>query len=340
MECIFDRMILLTGATGILGMRLAYDLAMQGEDIMLLARPESDKETFIRVLAFYHEGDVSALLKRITWTLGDILDVSTLEEAISQCDQVIHAAAMVSFHPKDAVRMYDTNKRGTAHIVDVCVAQKKRLLYISSVAALGRTVGMKSINEKSTWKDGPMNSNYAISKYNAELEVWRGIEEGLEAVMVNPSVIIGAGPVSRSSGTLFGTVLSGNRFYTDGMATAVDVRDVSRKALWLLNSEQRSERFILHSEQITYGNMFQCMADHLKMKGPTIKAKSWMLAIGWRLAAFKDWIFGTRSKLTKETAMSSENDFDYSTEKIEALMGEGFIPVQEAIAYHAKFYCS
>jgi nucleoside-diphosphate-sugar epimerase len=331
-------MVLITGGTGILGMRMVYDLLLRGEEVRIFSRKGADKAMFIKVLTFYHDGNIDSIIDKLSWAEGDIMDMNSIHEAVIDCQQVIHAAATVSFHPSEADAMYLNNKQGTTHVVDVCNEAGKRLLYISSVAALGRTAGKKLVNETSTWKDGPLNSNYAISKYNAELEVWRGIEEGLDAVMVNPSIILGAGSMKRSSGTLYGSVLQGNPFYTDGMATAVDVRDVSSMAIDLLFSPISAERYILHSEQISYKDMFQCMADSLGKKGPSIKANRALLSIGWRIMWVVDKLFKTKSKLTKETASSSLNDFDYSVEKVKGVLKKEFIPVREAIAYHAAFY--
>ena len=333
-------MVLITGGTGILGMRMVYDLLLKGEEVRIFSREAADKAMFSKVLTFYHNENIDSLIEKLSWAEGDIMDMNSIQEAVKDCQHVIHAAATVSFHSSEADAMYLNNKQGTAHVVDVCNETGKRLLYISSVAALGRTAEKKLIDETSAWKDGPLNSNYAISKYNAELEVWRGIEEGLDAVIVNPSIILGAGSITRSSGTLFGSVLQGNPFYTDGMATAVDVRDVSSISIDLLFSQVSTERYILHSEQISYRDMFQCMADSLGKKGPRIKANRALLSIGWRIMWFVDKLFRTKSKLTKETASSSLNDFDYSTEKVRSIFKIEFIPVQDAITYHAGFYRS
>jgi len=333
-------MVLLTGGTGILGMRMTYDLLAKGAEVGILVRKDSDKKTFFKVIEFYHGSDAGRFKERIRWFEGDILDVDSLQLAITAADRVIHAAAIVSFHPRDAALMYETNRMGTANVVNGCLNLDKRLLYVSSVAALGRNTEHKTINEKSTWKDGPLNSKYAISKYNAELEVWRGMEEGLDAVIMNPSIIIGAGPVNKSSGTLYGSVIQGNRFYTEGIATAVDVRDVSEMGIALLDSDQQAQRFIMHSQQISYKEMFAEMAKGLGLKAPDIQASNWMLALGWRIMSAVDFIFRSKSRLTKETAMSSMNDYDYDNTKIQALLGKGFIPVREAIAYHAAYYRS
>lgn len=331
-------MVAITGGTGILGMRFVYDLTSAGRKVRVLIRPDSDIELLKRTLAFYHGADVAELFSRIEFVQGDILDVLSMRDLLEGCDEMIHSAAMVSFHPRDADKMYQVNRQGTANVVDACLASGVKLLYVSSVAALGRTAGEKVLDENSLWKDSPINSNYAISKYNAELEVWRGIEEGLKAVIVNPSIILGAGGTGRSSGTLFGSVLDGNPFYTEGLATAVDVRDVSQMALELFEKGANGERFILHSEQISYKQMFDEMAEVLGKRAPSIKASQGMLSLAWRLMAIKDFIFRTKSKITKETAQSAKNQYDYRTDKVRSTLGRGFISVKDAIRYHAEFY--
>ncbi len=340
MDVSLSRMVAITGGTGILGMRFIYDLTNQGYPVRVLIRPDSDKDLLFRVLTFYHGSDATALFDLIQFVEGDILDVFSLHDLLEGCDELIHSAAMVSFHPRDADRMYQVNRQGTANVVDVCIPRGVKLLYVSSVAALGRTAGDKVLDETSLWKDSPINSNYAISKYNAELEVWRGIEEGLTALMVNPSIILGAGGTGRSSGTLFGSVLGENPFYTEGLATAVDVRDVSQMALELFEKGISSERFVLHSDQISYKDMFSEMAASLGKRPPTIKASEGLLSFIWRVMAVKDVILRTKSMITKESAQSAKNDFDYRTDKVQNVLGRSFIPVKEAIHYHAAFYSS
>jgi len=333
-------MVAITGGTGILGMRFVYDLTVSGRKVRMLVRPDSDIELLERTLSFYHGADAAELFSRIEFVEGDILDVFSLRDLLEGCDEMIHSAAMVSFHPRDADRMYQVNRQGTANVVNACLAYDVKLLYVSSVAALGRTTNEKVLDESSLWKDSPINSNYAISKYNAELEVWRGIEEGLKAVIVNPSIILGAGGTDRSSGTLFGSVLGENPFYTEGLATAVDVRDVSRMALELFERGIASERFVLHSEQISYKDMFHEMAKVLGKRVPSIKASQGLLSIAWRVMAMKDFIFRTKSMITKETAQSAKNEYDYRTNKVRSVLGREFISVKDAIHYHAEFYSS
>ena len=332
-------MIFITGGTGLLGMRMVYDLLIEGTPVRLLRRSESDLALFSSVLDFYHGADSTKLRLNIEWIEGEILDPTLLEDAIRNCNYCIHAAAMVSFHPKDRDAMRRVNIEGTANIVNACLAKGDiKLLYISSVAALGRIGNSGTIDESHLWKDSPYNSAYAISKYHAEMEVWRGIEEGLDAVMVNPSIILGAGDTRKSSGTIFGAVLNGLRFYTDGGASVVDARDVSRIGLELLKSSVQSERYSLNSQSLPYKSLFGMIAETLGRPKPSIHASSYLLSIAWRLAAFKDFISGSRSPVTQETALSAKSSYVYESKKIKEELGYDFRDLKESVSYYGSYY--
>jgi nucleoside-diphosphate-sugar epimerase len=332
-------MIFITGGTGLLGMRIVYDILIEGIPVRLLRRNESNLELFSSVLDFYHGADSTELRSNIEWLQGDLLDPVLLEEAMHNCDYCIHAAAMVSFHPKDRETMRKVNIEGTANIVNACLAVGDiKLLYISSVAALGRVGNTGTIDESHLWKDSPYNSGYAISKYHAEMEVWRGIEEGLDAVMVNPSIILGAGDPGKSSGTIFGAVLNGLRFYTDGGASVVDARDVSRMSLKLMKSSVRSERYVLNSKSLPYKGLFEMIAESLDKPKPTIHASNYLLSIAWRLAALKDFIFGGRSPITQETALSAKSSYVYESKKVKEELGDDFHDLGVSVTYYGSYY--
>ncbi len=320
-------------------MRMVYDILMEGTPVRLLRRNESDLDLFSSVLDFYHGADSTELRSKIEWTQGDILDPGLLEEAMENCDYCIHAAAMVSFHPKDRETMRRVNIEGTANIVNACLSKGDiKLLYISSVAALGRIGNTGTIDESHLWKDSPYNSAYAISKYHAEMEVWRGIEEGLDAVMVNPSIILGASDTRKSSGTIFGAVLNGLRFYTSGGASVVDARDVSRMGLKLMRSSVQSERYVLNSKSLPYKSLFGMIAETLQKPKPTIHASNFLLSIAWRLASLKDLIAGSRSPVTKETALSAKSSYVYESKKIKEELGYDFREVTESVSYYSSYY--
>ncbi|MFC0183961.1 SDR family oxidoreductase [Pseudarcicella hirudinis] len=213
------------------------DTFWKKEKVAGFKRPESDLSL------------LKGLEDQITWFEGDILDVLSLEEAISKADYVVHTAAMVSFAPKDRNKMLRINVEGTANVVNMCLLYKvKKLCFVSSVAAIGRKFSNGAsdtsnlIDEKAQWEESPLNSNYAKSKYQAELEVWRGVAEGLDAVVVNPSIILGEADWYKSSTQLFKYVYDENKYYTGGTINYVDVQDVAEIIYKLLHSDIVNER--------------------------------------------------------------------------------------------------
>ena len=190
-------MIVVTGGTGLVGAHLLYDLCKKHEHVRALKRQNSDlkqvKKTF-----FYYSHDAENLFQKIEWVNADVTDYFSLEDAFKDAKQVYHVAAMVSFHEKDNRKMMEINVKGTANVVNAALHHKiEKLCYVSSIAALGRPDANELATEETPWKDSDKSTAYSISKYKAELEVWRGIEEGLNAVIVNPSVILGPAKFSQ-----------------------------------------------------------------------------------------------------------------------------------------------
>ncbi|NNC82115.1 MAG: NAD-dependent epimerase/dehydratase family protein [Flavobacteriales bacterium] len=332
-------MVFITGATGLVGTRLVYDHVSQGIQVRALRRASSDMDEFYAVLRFYHQNDdIDSLTERIEWVEGDLLDMAVHDTYLDGCARCYHAAAIVSFHRRDHQKMYEVNVSGTAHMVNACLRAEIPLCHISSIAALGRTAREGEFTEASVWKDSPYNSAYAKSKYRAEMEVWRGIEEGLKASIVNPSVVLGAGSAVRSSGALFGAVKEGMPFYTEGGTNIVDVRDVSEIAMRLMERQQYSERFILNSASLPYRSVLDSIADALGKRRPHIRVGSSALNLLWRLNSLKDMIFRTKSKVTEETALSSTTTYRYSNDKVKQRLDYSFIPWQDSVTYAAGYY--
>ncbi len=331
----FVSMIFVTGGTGILGAQLLLDLVQRGEKVRAMKRVGSDLNFVRRVFVFEQVSDKFDLIE---WVEGDLLDVVGLEDMLSGCDKVYHAAAMVSFSKKDRDTLMQTNVAGTANMVNACLSTGvKKLCFASSVAVFGREPGRGVVTEDMHWKRTPYNSNYAISKYGAEQEVWRGTEEGLDAVIVNPSVIIGPCEWDKSSGVLFRSIRKGLPFYTLGTNGFVDVRDVSRAMIDLMDSDIRNERFIINGENLVFRDFFNMMADALGKKRPTIYARLWMSAIVWRLLAATSWITGITPTITKESVSTAHMDSFYSSEKIQQQLGWSMTPIKESVNRAAQF---
>jgi len=247
-------------------------------------------------------------------------------------DYVYHCAAVVSFNPGASKHMLNVNVNGTANVVNMAMESGvKKLCHVSSTAALGRGEEQKMITEESHWQNSKFNSVYAISKYGAEREVWRGIEEGLDAVIVNPSVILGAGDWATDSSRIIGQVAKGLLFYPMGGNAFVDVRDVVAIMINLMNSPVSKERFLVASENKSYKELFDFIADALNKKRPSIRINSLLASLSWRAEWIRSFLMRSSPIVTREIISSSSRTYNYSNEKIRKATGAEFIPVQKSI---------
>ncbi len=329
-----------TGGTGIVGIRLLFDLLKDNQEVRALRRKTSNLSVVKDVFRFYDEEYGMNLFDKIEWVEGDVLDVLELEEAMTGCDMVYHCAAVVSFHSKDFDVMYEVNQRGTENVVNVAIdLGVKKLCHISSVAAIGREKEGRKIDEKSEWVRSKYNSYYAVTKFSSEQEVWRSAEEGVDVVILNPGIIFGAGTKGKSSSSIFTAVKKGLRFYTKGSGSFVDVRDVSRIALKAMNNYALTrERYILVSENRSLKSVFDLIAESLGKPKPSILAGKLLLSMGWRLFYLKDYLLGTKSDLTKESARSAQSTFEFINSKAKREFDIPFISVKDSISYFSSFY--
>ena len=331
-------MILVTGATGLVGSHLLYEICKRKEKVRALKRDRSQIDDVRHVFSYYTE-DADALFKQIEWVDADVLDIPALEVAFEGVDQVYHCAGWISFHSKHRSRMVKTNVQGTENIVNLCLSKGvKKLCHVSSVAAIGFSEDGSSVNETKVWKDGPKNSYYAISKYQAELEVWRGMEEGLSAVIVNPSIILGPGNWNKGSAKLFQQIGKGMPFYMGGSNGFVDVRDVVKAMTQLMGTDIHSERFILNSENRSYKETFDFIADALQKKRPSRKISPLLSAFAWRFLKIISLFTGKTPVLTKETAAAGNRVSRYQSDKIKDAIGFSFVPVKDSCKTFSSFY--
>jgi len=294
----------------------------------------------MRVFGFYtRPGEV--LPGRIEWAYGDVLDPGFLYEAFEGITGIYHCAAMVSFNPDEHRQMMITNVQGTANVVNMALERGvQKLCHVSSIAALGGVPGPEGLDEGSLFEPPQKPSAYAKSKFLSEREVWRATEEGLPAVIVNPSVILGPGDWSGGSPRLFDLVYKGLKFYSDGITGFVDVRDVAAIMIRLMESDIVNERYILNAGNHSYGEVFRLMAKALGKPAPSIRVNRLMAELSWRALALKAFLTGRQPAITKETARSALNDYRYTSHKVKSRLDCAFIPVSRMVEDFAGIYLS
>lgn len=292
-------MILVTGASGFVGEHLVSQLLQSGQSVRVLCRNTKRLGQ--------HGILTSDQIAGLNCVEGDLTDFHALEAASEGVQTIFHCAAFISYDPRERDEMFDINIRGTANVVNAALhAGAKRLVHVSSIAALGQPeeAGM-TIDEKASWKTDKHNSNYAISKFYSEMEAWRGMAEGLEVIVVNPSVILGAGRVESGSNQLFRKVYEGLRFYSPGSTGFVDVRDVARAMIMLNEQNLIGKRWVLNAHNLTYKSLFEQMAFKMGKKAPLYEAQAWMGNLAWRVNAIWSRIVGKRVFISRETMQSA-----------------------------------
>ena len=322
-------MILITGGTGFLGAYIIKELVEKGHMVRAIRRNSK--------LPHYISTDI---LNKVEWVEGDILDINSLEDAMRDINTVIHSAALVSFIRKERKQMYQVNVEGTANMVNVALEKEvKRFIHISSVAALGRTAGGGHVNEEKKWEESKVNTHYAISKYKAEIEVWRGFAEGLSGVILNPSTILGYGDWNNSSSAIFKKVYEEFSWSTPGLNGFVDVEDVSKVVVLFAENTMTEQRYIVNSDNWTFEKLQQTIADNFNKKRPSQKASLPLMNIAWRLEALKSMVTGHKPLLTKESVRVANSKTHFENDKIlKALPEFSFTPLEEAIKKTCSHY--
>ena len=330
-------MILVTGATGLVGSHLVFQLLKKGEKIRATKRLSSSISNVLKVFSYYNDTP-QVLFDKIEWVDVDLMDVIEVESLFENITEVYHCAAMVSFAPKDKRTLLKFNAEITANLVNASLRKGiKKFGMISSVAVLDKSQD-KETTEADYWKNDPDISVYGVSKYMSEMEVWRGVEEGLNAVIVNPSLILGPGNWSNSSSVLFKTAHKGMPFYTNGTNGFVDVRDVASVIIELMEKNIFGERFILNSDNWPLRKSFTEMATNLGSKPPHIALSKKLAGIYWRFEWLKSLIFVSQPTVTKETVNTAFSSTRFSSQKIKDAIGMEFIPVQKSIEEFSQFY--
>ena len=362
-------MIFITGCTGLVGSHLVASLVNRQQStansqqptanshIKLLCRRNSDLSLLKRVLLRYGVMELGSngvmelgsngvmelgegkFPECIKFVYGDITDYDVLEDAMRDVEEVYHCAAVVSFDPSDKNSLMRVNVEGTKNMVDAALAcGVKKFCHVSSIAALGRALEGESIDEESPWSHSKNNSVYSISKHAGEMEVWRGIAEGLNATIVNPSLILGAGRWDSSSCELFNIIAKGFPFYTEGINGFVDVKDVARAMIALMENNRFGQRYCLNGALISYKDLFNLMADNFKVKAPYIKVGKALSEVAWRIFWLIGKIQGKKPLITKETARTSTRKYSYSSAKIIKELDFKFTPIEQSVKEICEIY--
>lgn len=323
-------MNLVTGSTGLVGSYLLFELTSRGEKVRALIRPGKDPSPVQKLFQTLNAlPEQNALIE---WVEGDITDPYSLLNALENVDKVYHCAALISFDPRKRKEMMHINIEGTANVVNACLQQKvKKLCHVSSIASLGRSEQGGIIDESARWKTSRRNSGYAVSKYGSEREVWRGIEEGLNAVIVNPSVILGVSNQQKATSRLFNSIDKMVPFYTEGVNGYVDVRDVAKSMILLMESPVNGERYVLNAENLSLRELFSLAAGLFNKRPPFISLNRPLLSIAWRAEWIRSKITGSSPLITRENARSAQAKSYYSAEKFIRQFDYKFLPVRKSL---------
>jgi dihydroflavonol-4-reductase len=308
-------MILVTGATGLVGSHLLISLLQENDKVKALYRNSNNIDKVKNVFAYKNQLE---LFDEINWIEGDITDIPSLNIAFENVTTVYHCAALISFDPKDEDKLRKVNIEGTANIVNCCIDfGVKKLCHVSSIAALGDTKeGEFNITENTEWNPEKLHGDYAITKYGAEMEVWRGFQEGLEVIIVNPGVIFGFGFPEQGSSVIFKSVKKGLSFYTKGKTGIIAVEDVVNCMIQLMHKKINGQQYSLVAENPTLDTLLFTIADGLKVKRPSIYANRALTSIAWRMDWLLSILMGKKRDFTKATSISSHSIDTYDNSKI------------------------
>jgi len=331
-------MILVTGGTGLVGSHLLFKLVQNGHRVRAIYRTKKKIETTKHVFSYYTK-NVEILFSNIEWIEADITDIPKLIEIFKGVTHVYHCAAYISFDPHYYHTLRQINIDGTANMVNLCLSNNiEKLCYVSSTAAVGNEASDKPITEESPWNKEEDHNVYAITKYGAEMEVWRGCQEGLDVVIVNPGVIIGPGYWKLGSGSFFKRIYKGLKYYTNGITGYVAVDDVVNIMFLLMEGTIKNERYIVIAENLTFKSFFTKIANALKVSPPEKEASSLLLQIAWRMDWLRSKLKGKHRRLVKQTVNSTQSISNFDNSKIKTDLGYKFISVDSSISSTSQHF--
>ena len=335
-------MILVTGGTGLVGSHLLYFLAASGSNVRATHRKSSDLSRVEKVFNYYTDKKTAnTLFNTIEWVQADITNIAALTLAFKNCDYVYNCAAMIAFEPKKYELLKKVNTQATANIVNLSLAHGiKKLCYVSSIATLGNSEDGNSITEETHFNQDAANNVYSLTKYAAEMEVWRAAQEGLDTVIVNPGVILGAGSWHTGSGAIFKLASKGMSYFTGGSVAVVDVKDVVLAMQELMNSALKNERYILVGATLSYKEFTEKLALAFDKKPPSKEIARWKLLLISSLEGVVSSLFGTKRRLLKANVKSLYTRTNYSAHKIKNALSFNFTAVCQTITRVAQRYTS
>lgn len=329
-------MIFVTGGTGLLGSQLLVDLAKKHQKITATYRNAAKISIVEKLFSFYFPDNAKEYFNRIKWVQCDLQDIPLLEIVMKNHTEIYHCAGFVSFDRRDFNKLIQVNRIGTTNIVNCALHHKvEKFCYVSSTSAVGKKdiPSETEITEEGKWVKTEETSAYAISKYNGEKEVCRGIHEGLNAVIVNPGMILGIGDWSTSSIAIFGLIKKGMPFYTPGKYSYVDARDVSEIMIRLMEGNKFGERYICVSEHLTFQELFSEIALRLNKKPPKLLLPKTLMKLVYYLSSIGNGFLFRRSRLTLSTVQSAYETSIYSSQKIKEELAYSFFSIEETIQH-------
>jgi nucleoside-diphosphate-sugar epimerase len=324
-------MILVTGGTGLVGSHLLYHLLLENDTVKAIHQKTSDLNAVKNVFSYY-TSDFENIYDRINWVEADLSDIPALENAFEGVKNIYHCAALVSLNPADYQKMRRVNIDGTTNIVNLCISKAiKKLCFVSSIAAVEKNTTNLPTDESENWNNSVTKSGYSITKYGAEMEVWRASQEGVDVVIVNPGVILGSGFWQKGTGKMFRQVDKGLKFYTEGVNGFVGVKDVVQIMIKLMASNIINERFILVSQNLSFKEVFFQIADALSKKRPKFKVTPFLSQIAWRLDVLKSKFTGSSPLMNRETAKTILSKEYYTSQKIQSALNYKFESIDKTI---------
>jgi len=329
-------MILVTGGTGLVGSHLLYHLLLENDTVKAIHQRTSDLNAVKNVFSYY-SANFENIYNKIIWVVADLCDIPSLENAFQDVTTVYHCAALVSLNPVDYHKMRKINIDGTTNIANLCISNDiKKLCFVSSIAAIEKNNSDMPTDESENWNNSISKSGYSITKYGAEMEVWRVSQEGVDVVIVNPGVILGSGFWQKGTGKMFSQVYRGLSFYSEGVNGFVGVKDVVRIMIELMQSSIKNERFILVSQNLSFKNVFFKIADALNKKRPYFKVTPFLSQVVWRLDTLKSKFTGKAPLMTKETAKTILTKEYYTSQKIQSFLNYEFESIDDTIKSTCK----